>query len=212
MGFLATRLSATLISMPLALPQNFAALIFDCDGTLVDTAPAHFHAISSALATQGHTMQQDWYMERVGLTPDALLDQHEQHAATLDQTLGPLDRDTVYGTYNKHFQAGLPLLKEVSVVADLARAYASRLPMAVASNGRLANVTESLRVTGLLPLFQTIVSADDVAKGKPAPDVFLEAARRLGVEATACVVLEDSDEGLRAAQAAGMHPVDIRLA
>lgn len=198
--------------MPLSLPEHFAALIFDCDGTLVDTAPAHFHAISSALATQGHTMERGWYLERVGLTPDALLDAHEQRAGEMDGTLGPLDRDSVYGNYNQHFQAGLPLLQEIRLVADVARQYATKLPMAVASNGRLANVTASLRVTGLLPLFQTIVSADDVARGKPAPDVFLEAARRLGVEATACVVLEDSDEGLQAARAAGMYPVDIRQA
>ena len=197
--------------MSLALPKHFAALIFDCDGTLVDTAPAHFHAIASALATQGHTMQRDWYMERVGLTPDALLDEHERSAATLDSTTDLLDRESIYGTYNQHFQGGLPFLQEISVVADLAREYANRVPMAVASNGRLANVTATLRVTGLLPLFQTIVSADDVARGKPAPDVFLEAARRLGVEATSCVVLEDSDEGLDAARAAGMHSIDIRL-
>ncbi len=198
--------------MPLTLPTPFAALIFDCDGTLVDTAPAHFHAISRALATQNHRMERDWYMARVGLTPDALLDEHERAAGELGNPTGPLDREAIYSTYNQHFQAGLELLREVEVVASIARQWHGRVPMAVASNGRLANVTESLRVTGLLPLFDTLVSADDVPRGKPAPDVFLEAARRLRVAAGQCVVLEDSDEGLGAARAAGMAAVDVREA
>lgn len=198
--------------MPLTLPTPFSALIFDCDGTLVDTAPAHFHAVSRALATQGHRMDEDWYMARVGLTPDALLDQHERAAAEFTNPTAPLDRDAVYSTYSQHFHAGLELLREVAAVAAIAREWHGRVPMAVASNGQLPNVTASLRVTGLLPLFPTIVSADDVAQGKPAPDVFLEAARRLGVPPADCIVLEDSDEGLHAAHAAGMRSVDVRLA
>ncbi len=196
--------------MPLTLPTPFSALIFDCDGTLVDTAPAHFYAITEALKLQGHTMDRDWYMARAGLTPDALLDAQEAAVAAAGKVL-PLDRATVFATYNDHFRAGLPLLREVAAVAALARAWHGKVPMSVASNGRLANVQASLRATGLLPMFDLIVSADDVAHGKPAPDVFLEAARRMGVPPAGCVVLEDSDEGLRAAQAAGMRAVDVRV-
>ena len=195
--------------MPLTLPTPFRALIFDCDGTLVDTAPAHFYAITEALKLQGHTMERDWYMARAGLTPDALLDAQETAVAAAGQVL-PLDRSTVFATYNDHFRAGLPLLREVETVASLARAWHRKVPMSVASNGRLANVQASLRATGLLSLFDLIVSADDVAHGKPAPDVFLEAARQMRVAPADCVVLEDSDEGLRAAQAAGMRAIDVR--
>ena len=197
--------------MPLTLPTPFAALIFDCDGTLVDTAPAHYNAIAQAVATQGHRMDRDWYMARTGLTPDALLDDQERYAADLGNPLTPLDRAAIYGTYNQHFHGSLNLLEEVAVVAGWAREWHGRVPMAVASNGRLANVQASLRVTGLLPLFDTIVSADDVARGKPAPDVFLEAARRMAVPPADCIVLEDSDEGLAAAAAANMRSVDVRL-
>ena len=197
--------------MPLTLPTPFAALIFDCDGTLVDTAPAHYTAIAQAVATQGHRMDRDWYMARAGLTPDALLDAQEAHAAERGNPAGSLDRAAIYGTYNQHFHASLDLLEEVALVAGWAREWHGRVPMAVASNGRLANVTASLRVTGLLALFDTIVSADDVDYGKPAPDVFLEAARRLHTAPKDCIVLEDSDEGLAAAAAAGMRAVDVRL-
>ena len=198
----------------LTLPTPFSALIFDCDGTLVDTAPAHYYAVSEALKAQGHSMDREWYMARAGLTPDALLDALE---AAVEAAPGgkiasrkPLDRATMFATYNEYFGAGLPLLREVEAVAALAREWRGKVPMAVASNGRLANVQASLRATELLPLFEIIVSADDVARGKPAPDVFLEAARRMGVAAGECVVLEDSDEGLRAAAAAGMRAVDVR--
>lgn len=197
--------------MALTLPTPFSALLFDCDGTLVDTAPAHFFAISEALKLQGHTMDRDWYMARTGLTPDALLDAQEA-AMAVAGAVPPLDRATVFATYNDHFRAGLHLLREVEVVASLARGWHGKVPMAVASNGRLRNVEASLRATGLLPLFSHIVSADDVAHGKPAPDVFLEAARQLNVPAAECVVLEDSDEGLQAAGAAGMRALDVRLA
>ena len=199
--------------MPMTLPESFEALIFDCDGTLVDTAPAHFHALSLALAAQGHTMDHAWYAERTGLTPDALLDHHDVQMAEEagDGEARPLDRAAVFQTYNGHFQASLHLLEEVAEVAAIARRWHGRVPMVVASNGRRSNVEASLRVTGLLPLFGDVVSADDVARGKPEPDVFLESARRMGVAAADCVVLEDSDEGLRAAAAAGMRAVDVRV-
>ena len=196
--------------MALTLPTPFSALIFDCDGTLVDTAPAHYHAISQALAVQGHHMERDWYMARTGLTPDALLDAQEAAVAAAGK-VAPIDRATVFSTYNEHFRQGLHLLREVEAVAGLAREWHGHVPMAVASNGRQANVQASLRVTGLLPLFDLIVSADEVEHGKPAPDVFLEAARQMGVSPEQCVVLEDSDEGLQGAHAAGMRAVDVRL-
>ena len=205
-------------TMPIDLPQPFRALIFDCDGTLVDTAPAHYNAIHLALEAQGHAMDHAWYMERTGLTPDALLDAHdarisaEQKSVAAGQRLAPLHRDEVFRTYTGHFQASLHLLREVTAVAEVARAWHGKVPMMVASNGRRGNVSESLRVSGLLPLFDGIVAAEDVAAGKPAPDVFLESAHRMNIAPEDCIVLEDSDEGLRAAAAAGMRSIDIRRA
>jgi HAD superfamily hydrolase (TIGR01509 family) len=82
--------------------------------------------------------------------------------------------------------------------------------MAVASNGVRKNVEATLIATRIRPLFYTIVTADDVEHGKPAPDVYLEAARRMRVKPGRAIVFEDSDEGLEAARRAGMRAYDIR--
>lgn len=191
--------------MTLALDAGrVAGLIFDCDGTLVDTAPAHYYALVDGLKEQGLTMDSGWYYERVGLTPAALFDAFEG-------VVGPFIRQRLIDGYTVAFQGGLSRLEEVKVIASIAREWKGRVPMAVASNGTRLNVQTTLRTTGLLELFDTVVVAEDVAAGKPAPDVFLEAARRMGVAAERCVVFEDSDEGLEGARRAGMDARDIRL-
>ncbi len=119
-------------------------------------------------------------------------------------------RKDIFARYTVAFHAGLDRLQEVAEIAEIARKWHGRVPMSVASNGRRQNVEASLTVTKLLPLFDLIVAAEDVERGKPAPDVFLEAARRMGVLAADCVVFEDSDEGLEGARLAGMRGIDIR--
>jgi beta-phosphoglucomutase-like phosphatase (HAD superfamily) len=183
---------------------TFAGLIFDCDGTLVDTAPAHLAALQVGLDAHGLTMAKDWYYPRGGLTPDALMDDYE---VLLGRTV---PREDIFARYTVAFQAGLEKLQEVTVIAEIARQWRGRVPMAVASNGRRANVEASLTVTKLRPLLDYIVAAEDVARGKPEPDVFLEAARRMDVAAVDCIVFEDTDEGLEAARRAGMRRMDIR--
>jgi len=183
---------------------TFAGLIFDCDGTLVDTAPAHFAALHEGLAAHGLTMAKEWYYPRGGLTPDALMDEYEALLGVA------VPREDIFARYTVAFQAGVRHLREVTIIAEIAREWHGRVPMAVASNGRRENVEASLTVTKLRPLFDLIVAAEDVERGKPAPDVFLEAARRMGVAAAACVVFEDTDEGLDGARSAGMRAIDVR--
>jgi beta-phosphoglucomutase-like phosphatase (HAD superfamily) len=184
---------------------SFDALIFDCDGTLVETAPAHLHALRVGLAEHGLTMTDEFYYPRSGLTPRALFDDFEQ------QVVGSaIPRIAVLDRYSIAFQEGLRLLEEITVVAEIARTWKGRVPMAVGSNGRRANVEATLAVTHLLPLFDFVVVASDVPEGKPAPDIFLEAARRMQVPPGRCVVFEDTDEGLEAARRAGMDGRDIR--
>ena len=123
----------------------FDALIFDCDGTLVDTAPAHLSALRVGLRHYGLEMTDAFYYPRAGLTPRALFDDFEREVVG-----GPIPRREVLALYAPAFQAGLHLLREITVVADVARAWRGRVPMAVGSNGQRGNVEASLAATGLL--------------------------------------------------------------
>jgi beta-phosphoglucomutase-like phosphatase (HAD superfamily) len=187
-----------------ALDEPYAGLIFDCDGTLVDTAPVHFYAVNEALRALKLEMSSDWYFARTGLTPAALFAEFEQLTGV------KIDTEDLSRRYTPIFIGNLDRAEEIAVVADVARANHGKVPMAVGSNGHLDNVKATLGATGLLPLFDHIVSADEVDHGKPAPDVYLEAARRIGVAPAGCIVFEDTDEGLEAAHRAGMRSRDIR--
>jgi HAD superfamily hydrolase (TIGR01549 family) len=184
---------------------TFSALIFDCDGTLVDSAAAHLLSIQEALKPLGLTMTEEWYQTRHGLGPDPLIDEYEAAFG-----VQPIDRVALYERNNAAFQAAIPLIEEVGFVADIARTWHGKVPMAVASNGVRENVEATLVGAKLRPLFDYVVTADDVERGKPEPDVYLEAARRMQVDPARCVVFEDSDEGLEAAHRAGMRGIDIR--
>ncbi len=98
----------------------------------------------------------------------------------------------------------------IAPVAAIAEKYRGRLPIAVASGGEHRVVRHTLAAIGALQWFDAIVAAEDTDRHKPEPDVFLEAASRLGVAAAGCVVFEDSDLGIEAAHRAGMTAVDVR--
>nr|WP_220791436.1 HAD family phosphatase [Gluconacetobacter tumulicola] len=180
-------------------------MIFDCDGTLVDTLPLYLRAWLAALQSEAaHEVAPEWFHGRGGLSEHMVLD-------LMEAELGrPLDRAAVVRAARRNVLSAMADLREIAVVADLARRYRGTLPMAVASSGSREIVLASLTRTGLLDLFDTVVTIDDVARPKPAPDLFLEAARRLGAAPDGCLVLEDSAEGLAAAGHAGMQGVDIR--
>ncbi|MBS1816224.1 MAG: HAD family phosphatase [Acidobacteria bacterium] len=184
---------------------SFDAILFDCDGTLVDTAPVHLQGLQDALATRGLSMAAEWYYPRVGLTPDKLFDAYESQIATL-----PMTRAELVAAYTKSFQGNLGRVREIAIVADVARAWHGKVPMCVCSNGEKPNVEATLGSAGLISLFDFILTAGEVGAGKPEPDLFLAAARRMQVQPERCIVFEDSDEGLEAARHAGMRGVDIR--
>src|SRR5437764_2112603 len=98
----------------------------------------------------------------------------------------------------------------IEPVVQLVRAHAGKLPMAVATGGTRAICSKTLDAMGVLHHFQAIVTADDVQHGKPAPDIFIEAARRIGIDPKHCMAFEDGELGLQSARAAGMSVIDIR--
>ncbi|MCU0909950.1 MAG: HAD family phosphatase [Rhodobacteraceae bacterium] len=188
-----------------ALPDRLPkAILFDCDGTLLLTADLHYSAISGAAARQGVVMPRDWYMALTGLDRTDL---YRRFAA--DFGVAPdMDRlvtESIALTVEAAGQARLN-----PPVAALAGRMAGRLPIAVVTNSERAIVTAVLTATGLISLFDAVVPREDARAPKPAPDLFLVAARRLGIAAEDCLVLEDSAQGLEAARRAGMRCVDVR--
>ncbi|MEV4360189.1 HAD family phosphatase [Nonomuraea sp. NPDC049625] len=184
----------------------YAALIFDCDGTLLDTAAANESAWRTALGKWGIELDSGWYRARTGLPADALMTEltaetgrEFDHAAVRAAALDAYSR--LVGVVEPH-----------EPVAAVARAQHGRVPLAVASGGSRRGVEEGLRATGLRPLFDAVVTRDDVRYGKPAPDVYVLAAERLEVDPAHCVAYEDTDEGAAAALAAGMRVIDVRPA
>jgi len=186
-----------------ALLAKADALIFDCDGTLIETASLYARAWASGFALSGKNMSADWYQARAGLSEYVLMDAfEEQHGVKLD-------REATVAKMRETFLNELALLREIVVVAAIARRNHGERPMAVASGGPAAIVEPSLKATGLYGLFDAVVTLDDVGRAKPAPDLFLEAARRLGVPPERCLVFEDSFQGIEAARQARMHVVDV---
>ena len=185
-------------------PGTFKGLIFDCDGTLVETLPAHVQALQDVLQPYGISVPFDWCRTKYGQTNTAVLKAFAEEITPL-----PAEAATILDAWVKAYRGNLHLLREIPEVCAVARAWYGRVPMAVASNGRIANVRATLRAMELLAFFNTVVSVEEVENGKPAPDLFLEAAGRLGVEAMDCIVFEDSAEGIEAARRAGMRTIQV---
>jgi HAD superfamily hydrolase (TIGR01509 family) len=122
----------------------------------------------------------------------------------LDMPETDIEHAIVSGVVERYRREGAP---RIDGAVDAVRRIATRWPIAVASSAHPDVISAALEATGLVGTFDVVVSSDAVAHGKPAPDVYLEAARRLGIEPAACLVVEDSQNGVRAGKAAGMTVV-----
>ncbi|BAT19181.1 HAD family hydrolase [Asaia bogorensis] len=183
---------------------DFDAIIFDCDGTIADTLPVHFLTFKEALAEQGQVLTSEWYYARTGLSSSKLFDAYEKAFDVI------LDRAALLARCRVLYEAHLDVLREHSFTAEIARTHFGHVPMAVASAGLKSIVTATLRTLDLLELFDCVVTVEDVTHPKPAPDLYLLAASKLGVTPSRCLVFEDTEEGLEAAHNAGMRAVDVR--
>lgn len=183
----------------------YAALIFDCDGTIAHTLPVHFLVWQATLRKFGADLPEDWYYERTGLTAAAFLKEFNQtFGYTIAMAMLETERQQQFARLVHQVQA-------VPAVVAIAHANYGQVPMAIASNGQRSVVEPTIDAIGMRSLFNTIVTVNDVNVGKPAPDLFLLAAERMGVAPQQCIVYEDSDLGLEAAEKAGMRWVDVRV-
>lgn len=190
----------------LELPDRpFAAYIFDCDGTLVDSMPLHYVCWIESLRLNGATyaFTEDEFYHFAGVKEyDTVVVLNELHQVNVDP-------EAVVRVKAEMFEKRIPEIKRVNPVADVALSMHGKLPMSVASGSEQPIVHACLKSTDLFHLFDHIITPVDVKQGKPAPDMFLLAAERMGVAPEDCLVFEDGRSGMEAAKAAGMEAVFI---
>lgn len=192
--------------MKLDIPAgDFAGYIFDCDGTLVDTMPLHYRAWDQALRQVGlkEKLSEDLFYS-LGGVPTLRV------AALLGQHYGlRLDPERVFHEKEALFLEMQGEMEVIEPVVEFARQWHGRAPLSVASGGPKPIVKKTLQLMGLADLFPIVVTPEDVAHGKPAPDMFLLAAKKMGVAPEQCLVFEDAKPGIEAAEAAGMRWVHV---
>ena len=179
-------------------------LIFDCDGTLVNSMPIHWECWHGTFEKFGATCPHDFLEEMKGVPTDGII--------TAFNAKYGYNFDVEEFTEEKERLAKIKLLnvEVIEQVTALVYKYHNKMPMAVASGGPFETVKVSLDVTDLSRYFDAFVTADDPVNPKPSPDIFLEAARQIGIAPEKCQVFEDADMGVKAGLAAGMVVTDVR--
>jgi len=189
-----------------ALRERPHAVIFDMDGLMLDTEPLAARAWTVAAQAIGIHFDDAVTPRLIGRNfPDcrALIGAHHGETYPVDELMRAWHGayDAIVATDGVALKPGLlPLLSWLEAEA---------IPKAVATSTRRSRAEAKLLHAGLAARFAALVGGDEVAHGKPAPDIFLEAAARLGMATTACLVLEDSEPGVRAAIAAGMATIMV---
>ena len=182
-----------------------AAVIFDMDGVLVDSGAHHREAWIRLLGELGVSVPPGFWRRTIG-RPSV-----EAVPLLLGKSLTPAEARRLANRKHAHYEtlaaAGMPAVPGVIAFVDTLRARA--VPLAVATSARRADTVELLGPLGLLDRFDAIVTAEDVIRGKPDPEVYLCAARRLGAAPADCLVFEDALVGVQAARGAGMRVVGV---
>ena len=184
--------------------QKYSALIFDCDGTLTDSMPIHYIAWRDTLLRYSIDFPESKFYSMAGMPSDKVI-----MTLAAEQNV-EINVQKAMNEKENEFLANLGDLQPLDFSVEIARQHHGQKPMAVASGGTLPIVTQQLEHLGIIELFDAIVTAEHTERHKPEPDVFLEAAARLGVPPEECVVFEDADLGVQAAIRAKMDFIDIR--
>ena len=194
--------------MQLDIPAgDFAGYIFDLDGTLIDSMPVHYRAWDTAMRRQGMpgSLDEDYFYALGGVHSVRVAELFgERYGITLDPIAVTHEKEMIYLEY-------LDDVKVIEATASFLRQIASSHPRAVATGGLEEVAYPSLDKSGLRRYFDIVITPAQVApgRGKPAPDMFLLAAERMGVRPEQCLVFEDAEPGIEGARAAGMQVVRV---
>ena len=184
--------------------QQFDAVLFDCDGTLADTMPAHYRAWRMVTDPHGMAFDEDRFYSMGGRPTRDIV-------ATLAAEAGvAVDVEQEAHRKEQGFLDQLHAIEPIDPVIAVVRRSRGRVPLAVVTGGYRDVCRQILERVGIADCFDTIVASEDTDRHKPEPDPFLEAACRLNARPERCVVWEDSDLGIEGARRAGMHWIDVR--
>ncbi|UYL07751.1 HAD family phosphatase [Bdellovibrio sp. SKB1291214] len=181
-------------------PQHeFKALLFDFDGTIADTMPAHLGAWNKALAKYNLSLSREQHQAWAGRPTLRIVEMmNELHNATIDPQQFLAEKEV-------HYLSSLHEVTTIASVMNVIRHYHRQIPMAIVTGSRRKIVELTMNQLGLQPYFDLLVCAEDYTNGKPAPDCFLMAANKLSIAPSDCLVFEDAILGMQAAQSAGMN-------
>jgi HAD superfamily hydrolase (TIGR01509 family) len=180
------------------------AVVFDLDGVILDSEQLWDEVREQLARERGGRWSDRAQRDMMGMS-SAEWSQYMHDVVGLVEPPEEINREVVRRLLERYTER-LPL---IDGAVEAVRRLAARWPLGLASSSNREIIDHALEVAGLAPLFAVSLSSEEVARGKPAPDVYLETALRLGVDATRCAAIEDSANGLRAARAAGMRVVAI---
>jgi len=187
------------------IEPHIQGLIFDCDGTLADTMPAHYLAWRDTVAAHGGQFSETLFYQTGGMPSTKIVELlNERFGYELNPQQIADEKEQLF------FDRYLAQTQPIEPIVAVARHYRGQLPMAVATGGYRKVATRILKTIAVWDWFDALVPVEDVAHGKPAPGTFLEAAHRIGIDPTLCHAFEDSDLGIESARRAGMTVTDVR--
>jgi HAD superfamily hydrolase (TIGR01509 family) len=184
-------------------PGPFLGYIFDCDGTIADTMPLHFTAWQKALGPAAPHFTKEMHYGWGGMPNHAIVERLNAECGL------NLDSEKVRADKEQAYLEVVHEVRPIEPVLEIARQLHGSAPLAVASGGRWELVHSTLQALGIFDMFAAVVTAEHYTRGKPDPEPFLVAAKRLGVPPERCLVFEDTPTGLEAARRAGMQAVFV---
>ncbi|WP_018344886.1 HAD family hydrolase [Cytophaga aurantiaca] len=186
------------------LPDHIKGLIFDIDGTLADTMPAHYRASVRVAKEFGFEFPLDYFIKMAGIpTTDVFREllklQGKSHISSEDAS----------ALKEKYYLEEVPSILPISYTMNIVKKYVGQIPMSMGTGGTLEIAIPNIKQIGVDKYIDILVSAEDVTKHKPFPDTFLECAKRMNIAPEQCLVFEDAVNGFKAAEAGGMEWIDV---